>query len=433
MATNLNLCINFFILICSFIIYYFCDRFKKAQKKNIEHFENSSEGTNSYNRELNQKIRNIYNTYTNRNPTPHELSALYDQFKNVDNLTDEDILSFFENTNMSEFMEKYQNTQNQVDNNDNLSSNLIIDMYLHKLKRNPTATELSNAKTNFKNINELEDTIDETPEYTTLVKSQSNSVTNNELEEEYKTQVMTSYKRLLPKNDKPDKELMSKLTSKLKEHNNDRNKLEDYIQTQSFYKDYVTIHGSNIITNMDELNNKASKDIRDQEIVFKRPEINKSTTKTVSIKTEKHKKQSQNSLDDGLISVIDKHSKKKAKGIPHDHKKKKCTQYQELLNSEQMTGVKKKRDLQELEYACERSKEQYENLDDDMVLLPDQKWTIPHKRPPVCTSQKCSFTPLYEQSSLIGTLLSDATDTSVGSIMPSFKFKETHDDDLDEE
>ena len=431
MALNLNLCITFFILICSFVIYYFCDRFKKAQKKNIEHFENSSEGTDSYNRELNQKIRNIYDTYTNRNPTPLELNALYDEFKNVENLTDEDILAFFENTDMLEFVEKYQNTQNQLANNDDLSSNLIIDTYLHKLKRNPTAAELSNAKNNFKNINELEDTIDETLEYKTLIKSQSNSVTNDELEEEYKSQVMKSYERLLPKNQKPDEELMSKLTSKLKEHNNNRNKLEQYIQTQSFYKDYVKIHGSNIINDMNTINNKAANEISEQEIVFKRPEINKSTTKTVS---KKHReKKSQNNLEDGLISVIDNHSKKKSKGIPNDNNKKKCTQYQELLNSDKIAGAKKTRDLQELEYACERSKEHYENLDDDMVLLPDQKWTIPHKRPPVCTSQKCSFTPLYEQSSLIGTLLSDATDTSIGSIMPSFKFKETHDDDIDEE
>ena len=104
MALNLNLCITFFILICSFVIYYFCDRFKKAQKKNIEHFENSSEGTDSYNRELNQKIRNIYDTYTNRNPTPLELNALYDEFKNL-----LEAVSIFINAQYVQIYALYQN------------------------------------------------------------------------------------------------------------------------------------------------------------------------------------------------------------------------------------------------------------------------------------------------------------------------------------
>ena len=62
-----------------------------------------------------------------------------------------------------------------------------------------------------------------------------------------------------------------------------------------------------------------------------------------------------------------------------------------------------------------------------MVLRQDQKWTIPQKRPPICTSQKCDTLPLYEQSSLIGTILNDANNTEIGSIMPKFSFKEDFD------
>lgn len=61
----------------------------------------------------------------------------------------------------------------------------------------------------------------------------------------------------------------------------------------------------------------------------------------------------------------------------------------------------------------------------DLVLDHTQRWSVPQHRPPVCivnerrASKVCSTT---DQSSLIGTLLSDAQDTSVGSIMPKFAF-----------
>lgn len=59
----------------------------------------------------------------------------------------------------------------------------------------------------------------------------------------------------------------------------------------------------------------------------------------------------------------------------------------------------------------------------DMVLLPGQRWDIPQKRPPVCYSS-CRVQPLVEQTALIGTLLADAKQTSVGSIMPRFEYRE---------
>ena len=60
-----------------------------------------------------------------------------------------------------------------------------------------------------------------------------------------------------------------------------------------------------------------------------------------------------------------------------------------------------------------------------MVLLPDQKWSVPQERPEVCRmSGEFSYKPSIEQTALIGTLLEDAKDTRVGTIMPSFEFKE---------
>jgi hypothetical protein len=61
----------------------------------------------------------------------------------------------------------------------------------------------------------------------------------------------------------------------------------------------------------------------------------------------------------------------------------------------------------------------------DMVLLPEMAWSVPMKRPPVCTTlgQEPLIQPLYDNSKLLlGTPLNE--DTSVGTIMPEFQYKE---------
>ena len=61
----------------------------------------------------------------------------------------------------------------------------------------------------------------------------------------------------------------------------------------------------------------------------------------------------------------------------------------------------------------------------DMVLLPEMAWSVPMPRAPVCTTfgQTPLVQPLYENSKLLlGTPLDQ--DTSVGTIMPKFEYKE---------
>lgn len=61
----------------------------------------------------------------------------------------------------------------------------------------------------------------------------------------------------------------------------------------------------------------------------------------------------------------------------------------------------------------------------DMVLLPEMAWSVPMKQPPVCTTfgQKQLVQPLYQNSKdLLGTPINE--DTSVGTIMPKFEYKE---------
>jgi hypothetical protein len=76
------------------------------------------------------------------------------------------------------------------------------------------------------------------------------------------------------------------------------------------------------------------------------------------------------------------------------------------------------RNFQELQSACTRNSA-FLNPDSEYTLRPDQKWTVPAKRAPVCSpSSKCQVVDSTDQSSLIGTLIPDAKKTSIGSILP---------------
>ena len=81
------------------------------------------------------------------------------------------------------------------------------------------------------------------------------------------------------------------------------------------------------------------------------------------------------------------------------------------------------RNMDELRSSCVRNT-YYLNADDDMVLFPEFKWDVPQKRPPACVGGGASVQPMAEQTALIGTLLSDAENTRVGSMLPNFVYKE---------
>jgi len=64
----------------------------------------------------------------------------------------------------------------------------------------------------------------------------------------------------------------------------------------------------------------------------------------------------------------------------------------------------------------------------DLLILPRKvtgNWTVPETHTPLSVpcGKKCRVSPLVDQTALIGTLLEDAEDTEVGSIMPKFIYK----------
>lgn len=91
----------------------------------------------------------------------------------------------------------------------------------------------------------------------------------------------------------------------------------------------------------------------------------------------------------------------------------------ELLASgqKQLADYIESRNRSHLKNVCERNST-FLNADDDMVLFPEFKWEVPMKAPPVCVGRTGQVNPLMDQTSLIGTLLTDAEETNVGSILP---------------
>lgn len=101
-----------------------------------------------------------------------------------------------------------------------------------------------------------------------------------------------------------------------------------------------------------------------------------------------------------------------------------CSYFKDAKEAElQASGQKQlaeyieSRNRNHLKNVCERNKT-YMNASDDMVLFHEFKWEVPQRQPPVCVGRTGAVNPLMDQSSLIGTLLSDAQDTTVGSILP---------------
>jgi len=88
-------------------------------------------------------------------------------------------------------------------------------------------------------------------------------------------------------------------------------------------------------------------------------------------------------------------------------------------------GARKKSTCSKLEY--KRVMIPKHNGDD--VLRPEMAWSVPNYNPPVCTSlgQDPLIQPVFSSTSsslLLGTPLTEAQKTTVGSIMPKFTYKE---------
>jgi hypothetical protein len=85
-------------------------------------------------------------------------------------------------------------------------------------------------------------------------------------------------------------------------------------------------------------------------------------------------------------------------------------------DSQSMAALIAKRNKETLGDTCVRNKT-YLGLDEDMVLDPSLRWSVPQRYPPVCVGGKNDYQPQNDQTALIGTLLENAKNTKVGSVV----------------
>lgn len=94
---------------------------------------------------------------------------------------------------------------------------------------------------------------------------------------------------------------------------------------------------------------------------------------------------------------------------------------QEMLekNKQELADYINDRNRSHMKNVCQRNRK-FVNADENMVLFPEFKWSVPQPQPPVCMGGNAQFSPMVAQTALIGTLLPEAQDTKVGSILPVF-------------
>ena len=131
----------------------------------------------------------------------------------------------------------------------------------------------------------------------------------------------------------------------------------------------------------------------------------------VLLKTAKDSQKEDYLDSQGVLETI----KKEAKCV--FNKDAMDNQYAMRGPSQNMAQLLDKRNTDELRNTCIRN-QKFLGVDEDMVLDPSLKWSVPQRHPPVCVGGSNRYQPVVEQTALIGTLLADAQETEVGSILP---------------
>lgn len=125
--------------------------------------------------------------------------------------------------------------------------------------------------------------------------------------------------------------------------------------------------------------------------------------------------------DDAYLScsrVIDTIKEKSQSCDGHKYNKAQLEKRLTALDRQLLSELVHDRNMSHMKNVCRRNRK-YINADDNMVLFPEFKWSVPQKFPPVCMPlEKNEYRPMIEQTALIGTLLDDASKTKVGSILP---------------
>jgi hypothetical protein len=302
----------------------------------------------------------------------------------------------------------------------------IIDKYQLLLDRDPYDDEIQYAYTSIKNktmvIEDIDLKIKDSQEYKRFTNVQDNmyapTTVSNHIQDN--NEVMSILRSLMPNVDDSqyDSAYLEFMIMKYKGFDKNKDKFKSYVKNTPEYSDYtnksdivsgvvenasdVVENVSGVVENVSGVITEKTVDITDNiyNYSFKRPELSSSTMMVSKLITQQLK---DNPSDESGIDQEDT-----------------CGFYNEFIKNKTLSERQNQRNLEQLQYSCEMSK-YYKNMNKDMTLVDGQKWSVPQKITPVCTSYECQVHDTTDQSSLIGTLLSDIDDQK---IMPNFDYKE---------
>lgn len=308
----------------------------------------------------------------------------------------------------------------------------IIDTYQLVLQRDPAEDELNTFFTKLKQgkmtLPELFTKLKASVEYKQLNDIQENTSftttdVNNDIQD-YQ-QVLNELQTIMPKNDEHDSVYIDFLIMKYRENDKNRDKFRKYLISTPEYSDYIEMYIKDKNVKEPTTTSKSTpeksessdnseyislKDSANVEYRISPPKIKSSSVQIVEKKPV---------TNDNKLTQLLEEKKKKDTNTDTDT----CefyNEFQKLSSKSLLADHIHKRNLEQMKYACSVSKE-YSNVNSNLVLMPDQKWSVPQKRTPVCHSQNCSLNDSYSQTALIGTLLSDIQNEK---ILPSFTYKE---------
>jgi len=345
----------------------------------------------------------------------------------------------------------------------------VIMVFNEVLQRNPDREELFQFSRMLKddktfNVDKLKQILIVSEEYKRMEKTQSNiafTSLRGEVTDRQLTMLVYKLYKDVTQKEYVDEDTLRFLKKKYTEFNLDDAMLKDFIAKYIANKPFETTHATSKTSSSSSSTDAAKKDdaasqksmsieeiealkksIREE--LLKEMSASSSTNKTTDANAKNLEEfQGKNYITDSVIIFGDRPNSellstlaaKSAQGngsgsvnsdklVDTIKKEGSCSYFKDAKENElQASGQKQLADYIEsrnrshLQNVCERNKT-YMNASDDMVLFPEFKWEVPQRQPPVCVGRTGTVNALMDQTSLIGTLLTDAQETTVGSILP---------------
>lgn len=393
--------------------------------------------------ELQNTVNEVFMKELDRNATPEEMDSYISAFMDGELKSKEELIRILGNSpeKVTNPTTRKQVAQSELTKEDYKLYKQIIDVFQKILDRSPNSTELNHYFTMIKtdksfSLDKLEDALISSREHNILVRNQRNVVQGellgNITERQMQVVISAIYKSIYQY--EPDKASYTYLREKFVDFNLDEEKLIMFIKQLKSVEESA-LQGVSIQTSdkMKTLQNtmlsKSNGQKTDTYETFleNKPDTNKLTMEKPESTAVEEKT---NNIIHKLEITNDPKAIETDKMMNNIRTNAKCS-----FDKNKIEKILELNDKQlYADYVNQRSQEKcsddssrttrYLNADNNMVLYPQFKWSVPQPRPPVCYSKGTNYQPLVEQTALIGTLLTDARQTQLGSILPDYEYKE---------